>query len=100
MLLNLIYSQKHFFAKYCLHNLLVPQNFFKWLKYFIFLGEFYNQGDIEKTMGLLPLSMMDREKQYMVPEDQVQFLTVVVKPCTELLKLLLANTEELYDECE
>lgn len=50
-------------------------------------------------MGLTPLSMMDREKQHMIPEDQVQFLTVVVMPCVELLKLILPNTEDMYIEC-
>lgn len=50
-------------------------------------------------MGIAPLSMMDREKQHMIPADQVQFLSVVVQPCTELLFLLLPNTEPLYNEC-
>lgn len=50
-------------------------------------------------MGLAPLSMMDREKKHMIPIDQVQFLTVVVEPCTELLMVLLPNTEQLYEEC-
>ncbi|KAJ8952651.1 hypothetical protein NQ318_020966 [Aromia moschata] len=58
--------------------------------------EFYNQGDLEKQMGLVPLSLMDREKSQNVPEDQVQFLTVVVLPCVELLKSILPNTEDLF----
>lgn len=57
--------------------------------------EFYNQGDIEKTFGLCPLSMMDRDKVNLIPEDQVQFLSVVVIPCTELLELVFPNTEDL-----
>lgn len=64
-----------------------------------FSGEFYNQGDTEKSMGLTPLSMMDREKKHMIPVDQVQFLTVVVEPCTEILKVLLPNTAPLNEEC-
>ncbi|KAJ8921660.1 hypothetical protein NQ315_010569 [Exocentrus adspersus] len=62
------------------------------------LKEFYNQGDLEKQMGLAPLSLMDREKSQMVPEDQVQFLSVVVLPCVELLKSILPNTQELHQE--
>lgn len=61
--------------------------------------EFYHQGDIEKSMDLMPLSMMDREKRHLMPEDQVQFLTVVVLPCNELLKKILPNSRELYDGC-
>lgn len=66
---------------------------------FFSLGEFYNQGDTEKNMGLTPLSMMDREKKHMIPADQVQFLSVVVEPCTEILMMLLPNTEQLNEEC-
>ncbi|CAH1173827.1 unnamed protein product [Phaedon cochleariae] len=61
--------------------------------------EFYNQGDLEKKMGLVPLSLMDREKSQMVPEDQVQFLSVIVLPCVELLKNIFPNTGELHTEC-
>lgn len=89
---NLLKQQK--ITTYCSgvnHHLL--------LLFFSIIGEFYKQGDREKGMGLVPLSMMDREKSHMIPEDQVQFLTVVVRPCTELLKLLLPNTEDLYTEC-
>ncbi|KAK5650146.1 hypothetical protein RI129_001175 [Pyrocoelia pectoralis] len=57
--------------------------------------EFYSQGDIEKEMGLCPLAMMDRDKQQFVLEEQVQFLSVVVIPCTELLELVFSNTDEL-----
>nr|CAH7748344.1 unnamed protein product [Callosobruchus chinensis] len=60
--------------------------------------EFYNQGDLEKKMGLTPLSLMDRDKSANVPEDQVQFLSVIVIPCVELLKNVLPNTWELHNE--
>ncbi|KAG5883187.1 hypothetical protein JTB14_018203 [Gonioctena quinquepunctata] len=60
--------------------------------------EFYNQGDLEKKMGLVPLSLMDREKSQMVPQDQVQFLSVIVLPCVELLKNILPNTKQLHTE--
>lgn len=55
---------------------------------------------MEKELGFTPLSMMDRDKLYNVPEDQVQLLTIVVMPCCELLKMILPNTEDLYTECK
>ncbi|XP_072391177.1 cAMP and cAMP-inhibited cGMP 3',5'-cyclic phosphodiesterase 10A-like [Diabrotica undecimpunctata] len=60
--------------------------------------EFYNQGDLEKKMGLTPLSLMDREKSYMVAEDQVQFLTVIVLPCMDILQRIFPNTSDLHSE--
>lgn len=44
--------------------------------------------------------MMDREKQHLVPEDQVQFLTVVVIPCIELVQIGLTNTIELLRDSQ
>ncbi|KAL3277038.1 hypothetical protein HHI36_012400 [Cryptolaemus montrouzieri] len=61
--------------------------------------EFYSQGDKEKKLGFPPLSMMDRDKQHLIPEDQIQFLSVIVLPATEILKSILANTVDLYTEC-
>lgn len=49
-------------------------------------------------MGATPLSIMDREKQHSIPTDQVNFLNIVVIPCVELLKAILPNTEEMYQE--
>lgn len=51
-------------------------------------------------MGLYPLSMMDREKQHLVPEDQVQFLTVVVIPCADLIQLVVPDTGDIVKEAE
>lgn len=62
------------------------------------LEEFYNQGDKEKAMGLTPLSLMDREKSAQIPEDQVNFLTIIVLPCTDLLKSFLPNCADLSAE--
>ncbi|XP_076250333.1 putative 3',5'-cyclic phosphodiesterase pde-5 [Rhynchophorus ferrugineus] len=62
------------------------------------IKEFYNQGDKEKAMGLTPLSLMDREKSALIPEDQVNFLTIIVLPCTDLLKSVLPNCSDLSDE--
>jgi cAMP and cAMP-inhibited cGMP 3',5'-cyclic phosphodiesterase 10 len=57
--------------------------------------EFYRQGDMEKELGVCPLSVMDRDKELCIPEDQIRFLNVVVIPCVELLRAMLPNTREL-----
>ncbi|XP_048521448.1 cAMP and cAMP-inhibited cGMP 3',5'-cyclic phosphodiesterase 10A [Dendroctonus ponderosae] len=62
------------------------------------IKEFYNQGDKEKAMGLTPLSLMDREKSAQIPEDQVNFLNIIVLPCTDLLKSFLPNCADLSAE--
>nr|XP_022910381.1 cAMP and cAMP-inhibited cGMP 3',5'-cyclic phosphodiesterase 10A-like [Onthophagus taurus] len=59
--------------------------------------EFYNQGDMEKLMGFVPLAMMDREKISAVPSDQVHFLQVLVIPCCDLLTKIFPNTLPLLD---
>lgn len=61
--------------------------------------EFYHQGDVEKAKYYTPLSMMDRDKHVNIPEDQVQFLSVVILPCVELLNALMPNTTELTEGC-
>ncbi|KAK9688186.1 3prime5prime-cyclic nucleotide phosphodiesterase [Popillia japonica] len=58
--------------------------------------EFYAQGDRERAMGLQPISLMNREKIFYQPEDQVTFLTVLVLPCTDLIRKLLLNCETLH----
>lgn len=60
--------------------------------------EFYNEGDRQKQLGHCPLSIMDREKQNMIPSDQVQFLTIIVLPCTLLLSKILPNCSAMYRE--
>lgn len=50
-------------------------------------------------MGIVPLSMMDREKENLVPEDQIHFISVIVSPATELLRSLMPNTVDLNKEC-
>ncbi|XP_044258943.1 cAMP and cAMP-inhibited cGMP 3',5'-cyclic phosphodiesterase 10A-like [Tribolium madens] len=58
--------------------------------------EFYKQGDLEKELGQCPLSVMDREKENCIPEDQIRFLKVVVIPCVEIIRVILPNCRELY----
>jgi cAMP and cAMP-inhibited cGMP 3',5'-cyclic phosphodiesterase 10 len=50
---------------------------------------------MEKELGVCPLSVMDRDKELCIPEDQIRFLNVVVIPCVELLRAMLPNTREL-----
>ncbi|KAL0276529.1 UNVERIFIED_CONTAM: hypothetical protein PYX00_004084 [Menopon gallinae] len=61
--------------------------------------EFYNQGDMEKELGLTPLSMMNREKQKLIPADQIKFLTIICLPMIEILVAVLPNTELLLKMC-
>ncbi|XP_044258941.1 cAMP and cAMP-inhibited cGMP 3',5'-cyclic phosphodiesterase 10A-like [Tribolium madens] len=63
-------------------------------------AECYLQGDLEKEMGLCPLSMMDRDKSNFIPEDQVTFLSTVVLPCLDILRQLLPNTDVLYNDAK
>lgn len=51
-------------------------------------------------MGIIPLSMMDRDKAFLIPEDQSKFLTVVVIPCVELLAAILPTTLNLVEKCQ
>lgn len=53
--------------------------------------EFYQQGDVEKKMGFVPLPTMDRAFADMVPENQVQFISVVVLPCVETLSRIFTT---------
>ncbi|KAK6640796.1 hypothetical protein RUM44_012493 [Polyplax serrata] len=62
--------------------------------------EFYNQGDVEKSLGFSPLSMMDREKTSTIPENQIQFLSLVCIPCVETLVTVFGNTHELLRQCQ
>lgn len=53
--------------------------------------EFYQQGDVEKKMGFIPLPTMDRDLNDMVPENQVQFMSIVVLPCVETLSRIFTT---------
>lgn len=67
--------------------------------------EFYQQGDVEKKMGYVPLPTMDREKKDFLFENQVQFLSVIVIPCMETVSRIfntispmVRETKELLQE--
>ncbi|CAG9465167.1 unnamed protein product [Pedinophyceae sp. YPF-701] len=43
------------------------------------MSEFFIQGDMEKELGMSPVSMIDREKEY-VPQGQLGFMDAVARP--------------------
>ena len=47
-------------------------------------------------MGTCPLSVMDRDKEDQIPDDQIRFMNVVVIPCVDTLRIILPNTRDLY----
>eukprot|EP00112_Aurelia_sp_Birch-Aquarium-sp1_P008515 Seg1940.2 transcript_id=Seg1940.2/GoldUCD/mRNA.D3Y31 product="cGMP-dependent 3' 5'-cyclic phosphodiesterase" protein_id=Seg1940.2/GoldUCD/D3Y31 len=51
-------------------------------------AEFFNQGDMEKSLGYTPKEMMDREKAS-IPRLQVEFVSKVALPVYRLLSSLL-----------
>lgn len=64
------------------------------------LSEFYQEGDLQKKMGIIPMAVMDREQTNNIPDYQVQFLNRICVPCYELLGLILPNTIEIYNLCQ
>lgn len=51
-------------------------------------------------MGFTPLAMMNRDNESHIPDDQSQFLSIVVMSAADLIKSLLPNTEEIYLNAE
>ncbi|XP_067142377.1 cAMP and cAMP-inhibited cGMP 3',5'-cyclic phosphodiesterase 10A-like [Centruroides vittatus] len=62
-------------------------------------AEFYNQGDKEKEIGIHPNSMMDRDSQDRIPEDQIKFLKYICIPIYEKLAICLPNTKPILEAC-
>lgn len=65
----------------------------------IYIYTCFLQGDIEKKMGLTPLTTMDRQKADSIPMNQVQFLSVVVMPCVNILSRILISVKPMYHGC-
>nr|CAD7448724.1 unnamed protein product [Timema bartmani] len=61
--------------------------------------EFFSQGDLEKSLGNLPLDMMDRDKAC-IPELQIQFLTNIVIPLLQVLQCLFPGAVPLLEAAE
>lgn len=57
--------------------------------------EFYQQGDVEKEMGVEPVPTMERDKRGNIPFYQVLFLSDVVIPCVELVSQMFISLEHV-----
>ncbi|XP_060064036.1 cAMP and cAMP-inhibited cGMP 3',5'-cyclic phosphodiesterase 10A-like [Ylistrum balloti] len=61
--------------------------------------EFYDQGDLEKSHGIEPLPMMDRERIKERPQQQVGFIDFICHPLYKTLHQILPGSEPLLDGC-
>ncbi|CAK1540738.1 unnamed protein product [Leptosia nina] len=52
------------------------------------LSEFFKQGDVEKSRGDLPPSIMDRERCF-IPDLEIQFMTTTCIPLFEILSRII-----------
>jgi len=59
-------------------------------------AEFFNQGDMEKSLGYAPKEMMDREKAS-IPRLQVEFVSKVALPVYKLLSAILPPVSSICD---
>eukprot|EP00794_Sanderia_malayensis_P006925 gene6925-7703_t len=59
-------------------------------------AEFFNQGDMEKSLGYTPKEMMNREKAS-IPKLQVEFVSKVALPVYRLLSLFLPPVNSICD---
>ncbi|CAH0714694.1 unnamed protein product, partial [Brenthis ino] len=56
------------------------------------LTEFFKQGDVEKSRGDLPVSIMDREKCF-IPDLEIQFLNTTCMPLFEIISRILPKAQ-------
>ncbi|XP_050347355.1 cGMP-dependent 3',5'-cyclic phosphodiesterase-like [Nymphalis io] len=56
------------------------------------LTEFFKQGDVEKSRGELPVSIMDREKCF-IPELEIEFLNTTCVPLFDILGRILPKSQ-------
>ncbi|OWF36193.1 cAMP and cAMP-inhibited cGMP 3',5'-cyclic phosphodiesterase 10A-like [Mizuhopecten yessoensis] len=61
--------------------------------------EFYDQGDLEKSHGIEPLPMMDRERITERPQQQVGFIDFICHPLYKTLHRILPGAKPLLDGC-
>lgn len=61
--------------------------------------EFFSQGDLEKSRGLTPIDMMDRERAQ-IPALQISFLDHVALPIYRLLGKIFPPSQEVADAVE
>ncbi|XP_054283445.1 cAMP and cAMP-inhibited cGMP 3',5'-cyclic phosphodiesterase 10A-like [Macrosteles quadrilineatus] len=60
--------------------------------------EFFQQGDMEKKMGYVPIPTMDRDKKDMLFENQVQFLSFAVIPCIETISRIFNMLSPMLED--
>ncbi|XP_046371544.1 cGMP-specific 3',5'-cyclic phosphodiesterase-like isoform X6 [Haliotis rufescens] len=64
-------------------------------------GEFFEQGDIEKTkLGEQPIPMMDRDKKDELPKMQVGFIDAICMPVYKLFASMTDKLDPLYNGCQ
>jgi hypothetical protein len=61
----------------------IPEVFDKWTQ--LVYTEFFNQGEIELSKGMLPLSMLCDRKTTKINKSQVGFINFVVLPQFEVM---------------
>ncbi|XP_069128004.1 probable 3',5'-cyclic phosphodiesterase pde-5 isoform X4 [Argopecten irradians] len=59
---------------------------------YVIMEEFWQQGDEERSQGMTPMPMMDRQKQHELPHLEVGFLVGICLPCYELMGKILPET--------
>ncbi|KAK7101205.1 probable 3',5'-cyclic phosphodiesterase pde-5 [Littorina saxatilis] len=62
---------------------------------YVIMEEFWQQGDEEKTKGMTPMPMMDRDKQNELPQLEVGFILGICLPCYKLLVDIMPQTEPM-----
>ncbi|XP_041358670.1 probable 3',5'-cyclic phosphodiesterase pde-5 isoform X2 [Gigantopelta aegis] len=63
----------------------------------IIMEEFWQQGDEEKSKGMTPMPMMDREKRNELPQLEVGFIIGICLPCYQILADVLLETKPMVD---
>lgn len=69
--------------------------FKKWTE--LLYEEFFNQGDLEKQIGLPISAMCDRDKTN-ITESQINFITGITLPAFELLETILPNVLKCVEQ--
>nr|KAG5705883.1 hypothetical protein BaRGS_030773 [Batillaria attramentaria] len=62
---------------------------------YVIMEEFWQQGDEEKLKGMVPMPMMDRDKQNELPQLEVGFILGICLPCYKLLSEIVPETEPM-----
>ncbi|XP_048759916.1 probable 3',5'-cyclic phosphodiesterase pde-5 isoform X5 [Ostrea edulis] len=63
----------------------------------VIMEEFWQQGDEERSQGLTPMPMMDRQKKNELPHLEVGFLVGICLPCYEVMAQILPETKPMVD---